>query len=314
MGVFLELISGLIVLLLGGESLVRGSVLIAKKLKISPFIIGLTIVSFGTSAPELLVSLQATIGGSPDLAVGNVIGSNIANFALVLGITALLMPIVIDRIKLRNYWLFMMLATIVFYFFSIDNIIQQWEGSILFLCLIVFVGVLIRNASKGQVFDNSNKAEETSHKKTYYLILYVLAGMVGLYFGSELLVESAVSIAKDYNVSEPVIGVTIVALGTSLPELTASCVAAFKKEAGLSVGNLIGSNIFNIMAVIGLTGIIRPISISPEMLSFDMIWLLGISLFMAPVLFVYSKIGRVKGVLLLISYFTYIFLVLGGVT
>ena len=307
---FIELISGLIILLIGGEFIVKGAVLVANKFHISPMVIGLTIVSFGTSAPELLVSIKAATEGNPDIAVGNVVGSNIANLALVLGITVLFIPIVIDRSKIMINWVFMMLATIVFYLFSINGWVEEWEGVVLFLALIVFIFFLIRFSDNKSPKDSEHTLTNNTNQKPIVIILYLLLGIFGLYFGAEFLVEGAVSIAHKLGMSEAVIGVTIVALGTSAPELTASIVAAYRKESGISIGNLIGSNIFNIMAVIGITGMVNPVSISSKIMSFDMYWLLGISLMILPLIIIGSRIGRLKGLLLLIIYISYIALVL----
>jgi len=307
---FIELISGLIILLIGGEFIVKGAVLVANKFHISPMVIGLTIVSFGTSAPELLVSIKAAIEGNPDIAVGNVVGSNIANLALVLGITVLFIPIVIDRSKIMINWVFMMLATIVFYLFSINGWVEEWEGIILFLALIIFIFFSIRFSDNKSPEDAEHTLTNNTNQKPIVIILYLILGIFGLYFGAEFLVEGAISIAHKLGMSEAVIGVTIVALGTSAPELTASIVAAYRKESGISIGNLIGSNIFNIMAVIGITGMVKPISISSKIMSFDMYWLLGISLMILPLIIIGSRIGRLKGLLLLIVYISYIALVL----
>ena len=307
---FIELISGLIILLIGGEFIVKGAVLVANKFHISPMVIGLTIVSFGTSAPELLVSIKAATEGNPDIAVGNVVGSNIANLALVLGITVLFIPIVIDRSKIMINWSVMMLATIIFYLFSINGWIENWEGIALFSALIVFIYFLIKT-SKNTLSDNLEcDLKKESNSNPLLIIIYMTLGALGLYFGAELLVEGAVSIAYKMGMSEAVIGVTVVALGTSAPELTASIVAAYRKESGISLGNLIGSNIFNLMAVIGITGMVKPISIAPKIMAFDIYWLLGVSLLIFPVVFFSSRIGRVKGFLLLSFYVVYITLVL----
>ena len=307
---FIELISGLIILLIGGELIVKGAVLTANKFNISPMVIGLTVVSFGTSAPELLVSLKAATLGNPDIAVGNIVGSNIANIALVLGVTVLFIPIVLDRSKILFNWAFMMLATIAFYCFSINGWIENWEGIILFIALIMFIYFAVKFSKKSDFEASEYDLKNKSNHNPFILIFYLLAGVLGLYFGAEFLVNGAVSIAQKMGMSEAVIGVTVVALGTSAPELTASIVAAYRKESGISIGNLIGSNIFNIMAVIGITGIIKPISIAPKILSFDIYWLMGISFLILPFILIGRKIGRIKGLILLIIYVVYVMLVL----
>lgn len=303
------LILGLIVLIIGGELLVKGSVTIARNLKISPMVIGLTIVSFGTSAPELLVSLQAALEGNPGIAIGNVVGSNIANLGLVLAITVLIFPIIIERSTKLVDWPMMLLATMLFFLFSLDNVLVFWEGAVLLSIIIIFTIVLVRNSRK----ENKSLEEEvgeTAKGSTVIGLLLLFGGLVGLYFGSGWFVSGAVDIAKDFNLSDRVIGVTVVAFGTSAPELVASTVAAYRQQTDISVGNLIGSNIFNIMGVLGITSMVVPISVEASVLSFDMYWMIGIALAMFPILFIGKRIGRLKGVLLMITYFAYIYLVL----
>lgn len=309
MGVAL-LILGLIVLIIGGELLVKGSVTIANNFKISPLVIGMTIVSFGTSAPELLVSLQAAMDGNPAIAIGNVVGSNIANLALVLGVTVLIFPIVAERQTKIVDWPMMFLATVLFYIFAYtENQIVFWEGAILLGILIVFTFLLIRNSRKqNKEAEVENEGDEKGSSIVGLLLL--LGGLIGLYFGSGWFVHGAVSIAKDFNLSDSIIGVTVVAFGTSAPELVASTVAAYRKQTDISVGNLIGSNLFNIMAVLGITSMVTPISVENSILNFDMYWVIGIALAMLPILFIGKRIGRLKGILLLATYILYISLVL----
>jgi len=304
---FILLILGLAVLIIGGEFLVKGAVGIARNLEISPLVIGMTVVSFGTSAPELLVSLQAAAEGSPEIAVGNVIGSNIANLALVLGLTVLIFPIIVERQTKVIDWPMMMLSTILFYIFLLDGVIELWEGLVLFSFLVTFVIWLIRRSRK----ESKLKVEEHLAKESTLLTVgYLMLGLIGLYFGSEWFVEGSVQIAINLGMSKSVIGVTIVAFGTSAPELVASCVAAYRRQSDISIGTLIGSNIFNIMAVIGLTSIVRPIDLNgvdaSQFLNFDMYWVAGIALALLPMLYFGAKFGRLKGVALLTSYIVYI--------
>lgn len=293
--------------MVGGELLVKGAVGIARKLEISPLVIGMTVVSFGTSAPELLVSLQAATEGSPEIAIGNVIGSNIANLALVLGVTVLIFPIIVDRQSKVIDWPMMMIATILFYVFLLDGTVEIWEGLVLFSMLVTFVTWLIRRSRKEAKLNIEGHVDKDS---SILSIGYLLLGLIGLYFGSEWFVEGAVQIAVNLGMSKSIIGVTIVAFGTSAPELVASCVAAYRKQSDLSIGTLIGSNIFNIMAVIGLTSIVHPIGLKSEetsqFLNFDMYWVMGIALALLPMLYLGAKFGRLKGVLLLASYIVYI--------
>ena len=299
------LLLGLIVLVFGGELLVRGAVGIAASLKISPLVIGLTIVSFGTSAPELLVSLNASLDGNSGIAIGNVLGSNIANLALVLGITCMIFPIVVAKQTKVVDWPVMMGASILFFLFALDGTIELWEGIVFLIMLIVFtVGLIAKSRKEGK------KAEcdelEDAPKNQWVAVGLLLAGLVGLYFGSEWFVDGAKAIAKSFGMEDHIIGLTVVAFGTSAPELVASCVAAFRQQTDISVGNLIGSNIFNILAVLGVTATVKDLSISDEVLSSDMYWMLGISLAILPMMLIGKKMGRIKGFLLFGTYVIYI--------
>lgn len=307
------LILGLITLVIGGEFLVRGAVGIAKKAHISKLVIGMTVISFGTSAPELFVSIGAALDNVPEISIGNVVGSNIANIALVLGATVLILPLIVDRNSKIIDWPMMMLATILFVVFSWDLEIQRYEGIILFGILVVFTYWLIRNSrKKTKAQANTNSEDEgnddvSNIKDNIWLsILFTLIGLVALYFGSDWMVSGAESIALSAGMEPRVIAVTVVAFGTSVPELVTSLVAAFKKESDISIGNLIGSNIFNIMAVIGITAIVKPIPVEPETLSFDMWWVIGIAVALLPIMIIGKKINRFKGALLLCTYIAYI--------
>lgn len=307
---YLWMIFGLAALVLGGESLVRGAVSIALKVKISPLVVGMTVVSFGTSAPELLVSLSAVLDGYPDVSVGAVVGSNISNVGLVLGITVLIFPIAVNRDSLRIDWPLMILSTFLFYFFALNGTIQLWEGCILVGILAFFSFWLIRRSRKeGVKLAAESEVEELNAGNPVYKdVLFLLAGMALLYFGAEWLIESVVTIASNYGVSEKLISVTIVAFGTSLPELVTSAMAAVRKETDISIGNLIGSNIFNILAIIGITSIVKPLQISDSINQFDMFFLLGISLLLLPIMLFGKRIGRLKGVFLIVFYFFYVYL------
>ena len=314
---YIFLILGLVTLIVGGEFLVNGAVGIAKKFHISTLVIGMTVISFGTSAPELIVSIKAALSGSPEIAIGNVIGSNIANIALVLGITVLIFPIVVDRNSKILDWPMMMGASILFFifamFFGDGYQIERWEGMILFGLLLIFIYFLISNSrkkTKKALKENDNlldaEADKINMPKS---IGSLLIGLVGLYFGAEWLLESAIKLATDFGMSKATIGITIIAFGTSVPELVTSAVAAFKKETDISIGNLIGSNIFNIMAVIGITAIVKPIPVTEDVISYDMIWMLAIALGLLPLMLIGKKLGRLKGVMLFGTYVIYITLV-----
>ncbi|WP_066757598.1 calcium/sodium antiporter [Crocinitomix algicola] len=305
------LILGLVTLVFAGDFLVRGAVGIAKKFQISTLVIGMTVISFGTSAPELLVCIDAAMGGHPEIAIGNVVGSNIANIALVLGISVLILPIVVDRNSKRIDWPMMMFATLLFLLFSLDGEIQRYEGIILFTILAIFTYLLIRNSRKATKKSNEENVAENAEisqvkDKPLLSIFFLAIGLVGLYFGAEWLVYGATEIAMSFGMEERVIGVTVVAFGTSVPELITSAVAAYKGETDISIGNLIGSNIFNIMAVVGLTSIVTPIAVSEKSIQVDYWWMIGIALALFPMLIFGKKVGRFKGLLLLSSYVTYI--------
>ncbi len=306
----LWLIIGLAVLVLGGEFLVRGAVGIATVLKLSPLVIGLTVVSFGTSAPELLVSVNAAINDNPGIAIGNVLGSNIANIALVLGITVLIFPLVVERQTKWIDWPAMMIASVLFFLFAQDLLIEAWEGIVLLAFLIGFTVFLIRKSrkeSKSKELEQSMEEEfDEAPKSTPKAIGFLALGLVGLYFGSEWLLKGAVGIAESAGMEQHVIGLTIVAFGTSAPELVASCVAAFRQQTDISIGNLIGSNIFNICAVLGTTAVVKEVRVDEAIMESDMLWMLGISLALFPLMVIGAKIGRFKGVLLFGTYVLYI--------
>ncbi|MBM77454.1 MAG: hypothetical protein CL846_03155 [Crocinitomicaceae bacterium] len=297
---YLFLIVGLITLVLGGDFLVRAAISITKKMNVSPLLIGVTVVSFGTSLPELLVSLQAAIDGNSGVVIGNVIGSNIANIGLVLGITAIISPMVFQR---KNYifsWVFMFLSALLFIWVSIDFNLSYYEGLILVFLLLIFILLSIK-FSKLET-DSIDKESVISLPLT---LLYFLLGSIGLYYGSEMLVKNAVIIAKEWGVSELIIGVTVVALGTSLPELATSIIAAIKGYNSISIGNLIGSNVFNVLAVIGITSSIKSITVDNSVLGFDFPVMLGFTLFMGLIL-LGSKVSRIQGLILLLGYLSYI--------
>lgn len=308
---YLILLLGLATLILGGEFLVRGAVGVAQKFRLSSLVIGMTVVSFGTSAPELIVSIKAALGGNPEIALGNVIGSNIANIALVLGITVLIFPLPVDRNSKIIDWPMMFLASILFYLFALNGDLSRVEGIILFSILVVFIVFLIWNSRR-----KSNKLLEEEQlviptpMQFYRSLLFLTMGLIGLYFGAEWLLSGAVDIARELGMEERVIGITIIAFGTSVPELVTSGVAAYRKETDISIGNLIGSNIFNIMAVIGITAIVKPIEVGSNTLNIDMIWMLAIALALLPMLLFGRKINRFKGFLLLGTYVAYIAILL----
>jgi len=305
---FVYLILGFLILILGGNWLLKSAVALSLKLSIPKIIIGMTVVSLATSAPELIVSLTAAVKGSTDLSLSNVIGSNIANLGLVLGITLLLGNMEIKKSFYKTDWPMMMMASVLLFFFiGNDDQLNQTEGFVLFGLLITFLVYLLRFQKTAVVDEFPDDDEELPLFKT---VLYFAIGSIGLWSGSELLVRGAISIAQEIGVSERIIGITIVSLGTSIPELAASIIAFLKKEKAISLGNLIGSNIFNILAVLGLTAIITPVKlVDQKLMSNDIYWMLGIAFLLLPLVFLPkgSRLNYKDGIVLLISYIIFIF-------
>jgi cation:H+ antiporter len=299
----IKLIIGLLVLIFGGDFLVKGAVALAVRMKVSMIVIGLTVVSFATSAPEMIVSVYAALSGHPDMAIGNVIGSNIANISLVLGLTAIIFPLSFKQRLYKFDVPVMLIVTALFIaFLYTDSSLVRWEGMIFIAFLIVFTVYLIARSRKEDKINESTTENQLSLIK---LLSFLTLGSVCLYIGSRLLVDSASNLASALGVTDRVISVSIVAFGTSVPELAASIIAAYKKEKEMSLGNLIGSNIFNILAVLGVTSIIHPIHVVESgLLSNDIWWMAAVSLIILPLMFLFHKghIGRIEGFILLSIY------------
>lgn len=301
---------GFLLLVVGGEFLVRSSVAISFRLNLSRMVIGLTVVSFATSAPELLVSLQAALNGFSDISLGNVIGSNIANIGLVLGITAMISPLLIDRDFYKFNWPIMMVFSFLLYFFLASGmVLSRLEGLALFAGIILYLVVLIRRARRKPELQADEVDPALQATSVFKMVLWLLIGGAALYGGSELLVNGAVDLATRLGVSERVISVTMIAVGTSVPELAASVIAAMKQEKAISLGNLIGSNIFNIASVLGITSIIQPIAVkSDAILTHDIFWMMGIAFILIPLAFLPRKfsLGRFKGFVLFLGYVVFV--------
>ncbi|TQD38905.1 calcium/sodium antiporter [Haloflavibacter putidus] len=304
------IIAGFVLLVVGGEFLVRSSVSLSFKLNISTMVIGLTVVSFATSLPELLVSLQAALNGASDISLGNVIGSNIANLGLVLGVTAMISAISIDRDFYKFNWPVMLLFSLALYFFlKNDEVLSRVEGLSLLAMVVVYLVVLLRRARKNDEVEVEEVDTNLQKTSWFKIVIWLLIGGAALYFGSDWLVAGSIDLATKLGVSERVISVTMVAVGTSVPELAASVMAAVKKEKALSLGNLIGSNIFNIASVLGITSFILPIKMqSQEVLSTDVWWMLGFALVLLPLVFLPKKFifSRIKGFFLFAAYSIFI--------
>ena len=302
---YLLLILGIVVLLLGGECLVRSAVGLNMKFKLSPLLIGTTVVSFGTSAPELIVSINAVLDGNSQIAVGNVIGSNVANIGLVLGITVLFRTVLISRSKYLWSWSLMLFASLIFLIFSLDFEISQIEGILLIIGLIVFIFLSIRREYKS---DKHDYIEGVNHKKisSLSIFVYFILGGLGLWYGSELLVDNAIVIAQNIGVSDFIIAVSVVALGTSLPELVTSIIAMSKGENSISIGNLIGSNIFNIFAVLGVSSMLNPLMIDGFLIQIDIPIMIGFAVMVGLFMFLGKRMGPIEGIALLSVYIAYI--------
>ena len=296
-------------LVIGGEFIVRASVALSLRFNISKFVIGMTVVSFATSLPELIVSINAALNNSPSIAINNVVGSNIANIGLVLALIALLSNISVNEKSFRRDWSWMFFLSIMLWLFIItDNELNGFEGFLLITFLVSFVyNVLKKSDSIELLNDVDDKLKLTSNFK---ILIWLFISSLTLYFGAEFLVDGAVKFANQINISEAVISVSIVAIGTSIPELAASLVAIAKNEKGISVGNLIGSNIFNIGSVLGITAIIKDIPIAEEIIERDIIWMMvfTVLIMLLAVLPEKNKISKYKGLIMLLGYFVFIFL------
>ncbi|MGJ8659951.1 calcium/sodium antiporter [Cellulophaga fucicola] len=302
------IVIGLVFLIMGGNWLLKSSVALSLRLQIPKIVVGMTVVSFATSAPELIVSIKAALDGSPDLALGNVVGSNIANLGLVLGVIVMLGAIDVRKSFYTTDWPILIVASLIFFvFIYFDGVIEFYEGLIMVALLIVYIVYLIK-FQKTAVEDEAPEDDEPL--PTFKMILFLVLGGLGLWGGSELLVSGATGLARFYNVSERVIGVTVVSVGTSIPELAASVIAVIKKEKAISLGNLIGSNIFNIFAVLGITAMITPLRVvDTTLLSNDILWMLGFAFILLPLVFIPRglRLGWRDGIILLGGYATFVY-------
>ena len=303
----LLLISGLLLLIVGSNYLLKSAVDLSIKLNLSKVVIGLTVVSFATSAPELLISISSALKGSADIAISNVIGSNIANLGLVLGTALCFTKIKIPKSNMKFDWTFLMIISFLFFYFINDLSVNRLEGILLFLALMLFLFFIIK------IRDDADVEEiKITTSSNYKILILILVSSILLYYGSELFVNSSIYFAEYFGVSERVIGLTLVAIGTSLPELVTTLVAIYKSELDISIGNIIGSNIFNILAVIGLTSIVTDLNIlSERILTFDIYVMILFSLIL--VFFYLSDKKRFLNVyhgiiylLLFVTYYIYI--------
>lgn len=317
---YVLLLGGLVLLALGGETLVRNATGLALKSNISPFIVGLTVVAIGTSSPELFASLQAAWSDASGIVVGNVVGSNIANLGLALGLTALVRPLTIDKDVVKLDWSILMVVTVLFGLLALDGVYSKVDGVVfLGLMAIIMFGQVVRSrkmklaqvASKTPS-ENLSGFDQHARKNYSVLFIWITTGCVLLYYGAGLFIDGASNLARNFSISEHVIGVTVVAFGTSIPEIVASVTAALKGQSELSIGNIIGSNIMNILFVLGVTSTVSEIDIDidPSMITGDFWWMLGTTALLYPILTIGKKVSRVHGAIYLTCYIVYVWLAL----
>ena len=306
---YLYLLIGLLILFVSGKYLVDSSVAIARRLQIPTMIIGLTVVALGTSAPELLVSVQAAFKGFPEIAMGNVVGSNISNILVVLALTAIVFPIPVPAKSVKVDWPVMMFVSLVLFGFTLDGLLNRLEGIILILLLAGYISMMVILVRKAK--DTGTEEPADGSMRVWFAIIIFLVSCAGLAAGASLLVKNAALIAENLGISQRVISITMVAIGTSIPELVTSVIAALKKQTDISIGNIIGSNIMNILSVLGFTSIVRPVRVDDVIARFDIPWMLGVCvvllLLMLPA--ARSRITRWEGVLMIMLYLLYIYLI-----
>lgn len=308
------ILGGLLLLAGGGEALVRGATMIARRAGVTPAVIGLTIVAAGTSLPELVVSVLAAVGGEPEIAVGNVVGSNIFNVLGVLGITALIIRLPVHGSAVKYEWPFMFLATCGVVFLAHDGLLDRLEGGAMVMGFGLFTAFMVRVARREVAGHERQQIEVELNRRTIrapeatlgLAVLAVVAGLLLLVFGGSALVSGAVAVARLAGISERVIGLTIVAIGTSMPEIATSVVAALRGQTDIAVANLIGSNIFNILGILGMTALIRPVPVSYAMANIDMVWMLATSFVLFPVMRSGMQVSRFEASLLLAMYLAYL--------
>lgn len=299
---YLYLVAGLVGLFFGGEALVRGSVGIARRMAIPPLLIGLTVVGFGTSTPELLVSVDAAWRGVPDIALGNIVGSNIANILLIIGLSALVWPIKVMGATLRRDTAVMMAAALVLVPVFVMAQMGRPAGLVLVAGLVAYLVRAYREPGDIAAEEVGRPTQASSLVST----LWVVGGLVALMAGARFLVDGAVNIARGYGISEAFIGLTIVAVGTSLPELATSLIAAFRRQSEIAIGNIVGSNIFNVLGILGVTALIAPIPVASRFLTFDLPVMIAVSLVLTALLLTRPVIGRGIGVAMLAGYVAYV--------
>lgn len=306
---------GLVILLLAGDSLVKGAVNLSLRLGVPALIVSLTIVAFGTSAPELLISVQAILEGAPGLALGNVVGSNTANILMVLGVPAILATMHTSECNSRKTYLFMIVASLLFIALAFRGVFDWISGCILLVGLTFILADAFRDAHRHRKTEKCDVEEEDPEgadpdMPMWRIVVFLVLGLIGLPVGADLLVDNSTLIAKRYGVSDTVIGLTMVAIGTSLPELATTVMAALRRQADVALGNVIGSNMFNLLAIIGVASFVGPIPVDREFLTFDLWVMLAASFLLFPFVFMKQDITRMWGIALSALYLGYLFVLL----
>ena len=297
---------GLFLLLISGDFLVKGAIQLSNRLGVSALLVSLTVVAFGTSAPELIVAIKATLSGSPGLAMGNVVGSNIANILLVLGLPTLLVRLQNGITDTKRSFVLMILASVLFIVFGIGGSFSWVHGIVLLSLLTFFLFDTFKQSTEKTFNNESLEFRHRTPQSRWTIIFFLLLGITGLPLGADLLVNNASTLAKDYGISDAVIGLTLVAIGTSLPELATTFIAVVRKKAEVVLGNLIGSNIFNLLAIIGITSLISPVPVDPTFIKFDFWIMLGASILLAPFIFLNIQFNRLSGFLFVTLYISYL--------
>lgn len=325
MDIALSLVGGLVLLVLGGEFLVRGAVRFAERMGLSPLLIGLTLVGFGTSTPELVTSVEAALEGSPGIAIGNIVGSNIANILLILGVSALIFPIAVSQSALKRDGVIMVGVALLLAVVSPLMVLGTFAGFVfvaLLIAYLVYAYLQERSGVGGHTaaYERGEAAEELSDFKDQeharsaaaditIALLIAVAGLVAVVFGGGFLVDGAVKLAAAMGISETVIGLTIVAVGTSLPEMVTSVIAALKRHADVALGNVLGSNIYNVLGIGGVTALISPTAVPAEIIARDNLVMVGVSVLLLALAYTGYRIGRREGALLIAGYVGYVALI-----
>jgi len=316
--VFLQVAGGLALLLFGGEFLVRGAVALADRIGVSYLLIGLTVVAAGTSAPELVVCLIAALEGSPGIAVGNVIGSNIANILLILGTAGLICALPVNRRSLYRDGTVAIFAAILFAVMAATGTVERWHGILMLVCLVAYLSFCYRSDRRSRVakavIEVEIKELAGKDRRLWLVLILLFGGLAAVLIGSDLLVDGATEVARAAGISEATIGLTLVALGTSLPELATGITAARHKHTDLALGNVLGSNIFNILAIMGVVAVAQPLDVPAEIIAFDLWAMVGVTVIFLALATFARRIGRSTAMVFLLAYAAYVVALYAGVS